>query len=862
MEQLSEEENSINNVPIANEDYSYLKLANTSLKNKENKLSLLDRQESVKVDTSIINSIHSARVKQVSFHESPSFSQSFIFKPQINEEKSDEIFPQEELKIRTNLRKSLVAMFESEFYIKLQIWFHLFVIILFIVETFYELPFIIYILAAICSLETCFKVLAFGLYSRKSSFLKRTWNYFDLAFIVGSILGSYFEQNLIVCLKYLKVLVFLKDMQIMRVLLQVIEKSISNIIGIILFLFVMLIYLSLFGLSFWEGSLAYRCSNEPWPVNGNLTYEGPEICFSNNNCFNYCSSILEFRKQGKYFIDPSVNLSDIYKRYDLNYGYSTFDDIFSGIFTIFQSITLKKWIDMIIMYSQTENEIVATMYFCLVIIIIRFFVLNFTIGLIIKAYALNFSESELHEKSTSQLYTYYEQMFHKKSAEAESLFKSFFNFQLFSKLRPVRNYHRKNKLAFFLFLISKQPIFDMFINVCVSLNIIVLSFDRLGLSKEEENFYYSCNFVFVIVFCTEVLILLIANGPLAYFRKKERCLDFVIVLISLLEIIFSNSSFLSSFRAFRSFRILKLLSKFKVIELTLTCIKEAIINIANFCILVMIFLIMFALVGHRMYSGKFKFNSDGLYDKAGTSPLLNFDDLLNSFLNVFIVFIADGWPSIFYDCLKTDVNKLFTHFYFFVMLSLLNLLILNLFIAFFLTSFTFSRAKYKFNDINKLIARENSAKNRRSKSNEYKFKRIVQEASKLNESEHDNTHSSLNKNKGTTSIFFKTNFKMPENKNEISFAESLVRKSNNKFLRKLNRNKKVAQTSKVLNQVAIFNNQKQNRNSVVKFQEISNFEEKPIHYPWSDYSFWFIHKNSTLSKLCERIVTSGAFKTL
>lgn len=126
--------------------------------------------------------------------------------------------------------------------------------------------------------------------------------------------------------------------------------------------------------------------------------------------------------------------------------------------------------------------------------------------------------------------------------------------------------------------------------------------------------------------------------------------DLIIVLSSVLELIVttSESGIISAFRGVRLFRVFKLTRS----NLTLRSLTDSMLYtfkaIMNFLLVFSLFIYVFALLGMDQFAGKFKFDSEGLYDTNGKVPRQNFDTILWAFVTVFQVLMGDRWPDVMY----------------------------------------------------------------------------------------------------------------------------------------------------------------------------------------------------------------------
>lgn len=68
-------------------------------------------------------------------------------------------------------------------------------------------------------------------------------------------------------------------------------------------------------------------------------------------------------------------------------------------------------------------------------------------------------------------------------------------------------------------------------------------------------------------------------------------------------------------------------------------------DIANFSVLLFIFLYIFTLIGMELFANYVKFDSDGnpvpFNDPRGESEEWHFDDFYNAFFSVFVIFMTE-----------------------------------------------------------------------------------------------------------------------------------------------------------------------------------------------------------------------------
>jgi hypothetical protein len=83
-----------------------------------------------------------------------------------------------------------------------------------------------------------------------------------------------------------------------------------------------------------------------------------------------------------------------------------------------------------------------------------------------------------------------------------------------------------------------------------------------------------------------------------YIKDKFNIIDFVIIFVSIVELIFSDSSgVLITIRTFRLIRLIKLARSNNNLKILLDSIAKTLIAIGNFLLLLTLFIYIFALLG-------------------------------------------------------------------------------------------------------------------------------------------------------------------------------------------------------------------------------------------------------------------------
>lgn len=112
------------------------------------------------------------------------------------------------------------------------------------------------------------------------------------------------------------------------------------------------------------------------------------------------------------------------------------------------------------------------------------------------------------------------------------------------------------------------------------------------------------------------------------------------------------------------------------------------IEIRTFAVLLLIFIFIFTLLGMELFGFKVRFNNEQkeyTVAEGGVFPRINFNDPLNGFVAIFIIFIGEDWNSVMYDHVRATSHISIAFFVAIFMLG--NLVLLNLFLAILLKNF-------------------------------------------------------------------------------------------------------------------------------------------------------------------------------
>ena len=100
--------------------------------------------------------------------------------------------------------------------------------------------------------------------------------------------------------------------------------------------------------------------------------------------------------------------------------------------------------------------------------------------------------------------------------------------------------------------LTDHEYFQNFIMFCIVGNVAVMMLDQYPPPPLAlKNFLDVCNWTFTVVFAVEMVLLILAIGPLAYAKNKVYLFNGLIVFSSLVELCFQGGSAVTCLRGFR-----------------------------------------------------------------------------------------------------------------------------------------------------------------------------------------------------------------------------------------------------------------------------------------------------------------------
>ncbi|KYO46978.1 hypothetical protein Y1Q_0014532 [Alligator mississippiensis] len=230
-----------------------------------------------------------------------------------------------------------------------------------------------------------------------------------------------------------------------------------------------------------------------------------------------------------------------------------------------------------------------------------------------------------------------------------------------------------------------DPFTDLAITLCIVLNTLFMALEHHKMTKDFENMLNIGNQVFTGIFTAEMIFKIIALDPYYYFQQGWNIFDSIIVSLSLMELGLSSMGNLSVLRSFRLLRVFKLAKSWPTLNTLIKIIGNSVGALGNLTLVLAIIVFIFAVVGMQLF-GKMYLDNVSKISSTGRLPRWHMNDFFHSFLIIFRILCGE-WIETMWDCMEVAGQPLCLLVFLLVMV-IGNLVVLNLFLALLLSSFS------------------------------------------------------------------------------------------------------------------------------------------------------------------------------
>uniref|UniRef100_U3J8C8 Voltage-dependent T-type calcium channel subunit alpha n=1 Tax=Anas platyrhynchos platyrhynchos TaxID=8840 RepID=U3J8C8_ANAPP len=192
------------------------------------------------------------------------------------------------------------------------------------------------------------------------------------------------------------------------------------------------------------------------------------------------------------------------------------------------------------------------------------------------------------------------------------------------------------------------------IMVAILINTLSMGIEYHEQPEELTNALEISNIVFTSLFALEMLLKVLVYGPFGYIKNPYNIFDGIIVVISVWEI---------------------LVRFMPALQRQLVVLMKTMDNVATFCMLLMLFIFIFSILGMHLFGCKFASERDGdtLPDRK------NFDSLLWAIVTVFQILTQEDWNKVLYNGMASTSS--WAALYFIALMTFGNYVLFNLLVA-------------------------------------------------------------------------------------------------------------------------------------------------------------------------------------
>lgn len=285
-------------------------------------------------------------------------------------------------------------------------------------------------------------------------------------------------------------------------------------------------------------------------------------------------------------------------------------------------------------------------------------------------------------------------------------------------------------------IISKH--FNIFILLCLVLNIIIFAMDRVGISTKESFYLEILNLACTIIFFIEISVRFIVLGPKEFWKNHFDKLDLIIILLNMTDILyialsgadilaFSTSltgiSLIKCFKTLRIFRFLVGLKYWKRGSILFIEMINALAKTKEFIFLIIILIFVGSLLGMQLFAYRIRYiNENEIPEEIsmGFPTRLNYDNIGNALMATTLICLNEEWHLLMYENMR--ILGVEVGWYFIIILMIGEILLIRMFMALFINYVIHSE------NIKNLIKMQNSLENiMKSFLNNIKNKRKMKE---------------------------------------------------------------------------------------------------------------------------------------
>ncbi|XP_047212611.1 sodium channel protein type 4 subunit alpha B-like isoform X2 [Girardinichthys multiradiatus] len=590
-----------------------------------------------------------------------------------------------------------------------------------------------YVFTGIYTLEATIKVLSRGFCVGDFTFLRDPWNWLDFMVISMAYLTEFVDLGNVSALRTFRVLRALKTITVipgLKMIVGALIQSVKKLRDVMILTVFCLSVFALIGLQLFMGNLRQKCVLiPPQSLNNHTSEEASNISLYGNNSTDY-DYYMHINDPENYYYLPGQpdallcgNSSDsgtcpdgymcLKTGRNPNYGYTSYDSFSWAFLALFRLMTQDYWENLFHLTLRAAGK-TYMIFFVVIIFLGSFYLINLILAVVAMAYAeqneANIAEAKQKEEEYAQILEALKKreeelanraaLLEKEDSASQSheqehtMMDDFDDDQrpcppcwyvfadIFLKWNCCSCWRWLKKV---LYTIVMDPFVDLTITICIVLNTVFMAMEHYPMTEEFEELLSIGNLVFTGIFTAEMVLKLLAMDPYHYFQVGWNIFDSIIVTMSLVELGLANVQGLSVLRSFRLMRVFKLAKSWPTLNMLIKIIGNSVGALGNLTLVLAIIVFIFAVVGMQLF-GKSYQDCVCRISSDCELPRWHMNDFFHAFLIIFRVLCGE-WIETMWDCMEVAGQSMCL-IVFMMVLVIGNLVVLNLFLALLLSSFS------------------------------------------------------------------------------------------------------------------------------------------------------------------------------
>uniref|UniRef100_A0A3B5ARM0 Sodium channel protein n=1 Tax=Stegastes partitus TaxID=144197 RepID=A0A3B5ARM0_9TELE len=600
-----------------------------------------------------------------------------------------------------------------------------------------------YVFTGIYTFEATVKVLSRGFCRGDFTFLRDPWNWLDFMVISMAYLTEFVDLGNVSALRTFRVLRALKTITVipgLKTIVGALIQSVKKLADVMILTVFCLSVFALIGLQLFMGNLRQKCVLMPPHLFSNHTSDLETGFLSNdtqgNNTGNGDLDYYEYinNAENYYYLPGQLdallcgNSSDagvcpdgyicLKTGRNPNYGYTSYDSFGWAFLALFRLMTQDFWENLFQLTLRAAGK-TYMIFFVVVIFLGSFYLINLILAVVAMAYAEQNEATIAEAKQKEEEYAQILEALKRREEEISiaptkntqpwtvhtccifrfiaPLFCCVSDFEDDQRPCPPCWYAFSNiflkwdccgcwrQVKRWLYIFVMDPFVDLGITICIVLNTVFMAMEHYPMTEQFEELLSVGNLVFTGIFTAEMVLKLLAMDPYYYFQVGWNIFDSIIVTMSLVELGLANVQGLSVLRSFRLMRVFKLAKSWPTLNMLIKIIGNSVGALGNLTLVLAIIVFIFAVVGMQLFGKSYKDCVCRIAEDCEL-PRWHMHDFFHAFLIIFRVLCGE-WIETMWDCMEV-AGQTMCLIVFMMVMVIGNLVVLNLFLALLLSSFS------------------------------------------------------------------------------------------------------------------------------------------------------------------------------